>query len=102
MKVQKCYIAGKISNLPLGEVDAKFDRGVVEVYKLGFEPVNPRKLPHQHDQTWCSYMREDLTALLSCDALYALSDWKESQGATIEVKLAESLGIRVIFESGTK
>ncbi len=35
-------------------------------------------------------------ALLGCDYLYALSGWRESKGATIEVELANSLGLIVI------
>lgn len=94
----KCYIAGKISNLPEDVYKKNFTDAKGEVEKLGFEPISPVDLPHDHDRTWLSYMREDLTELLKCEAVYALSNWSDSPGATIEVKTAESLGLKVIYQ----
>lgn len=96
--MEKCYIAGKISDLPLREYIHNFTEAKKEVEDLGFIPISPTDLPHSHDKTWLSYMREDLKALLSCDAIYMLSNWESSTGAKIEFNLAYELGIKVIYQ----
>lgn len=94
----KCYIAGKIGNLPDDVWQANFKYARLAVRALGYDPVCPTQLPHNHDRTWESYMKEDLTALLQCDLLYAQRNWKESRGATIEVNLAKTVGIEIIYQ----
>lgn len=95
---QKCYIAGKVTGLPEAIYKANFRKAEIAVTILGYEPVNPVELPHDHDETWLSYMREALPVMLECDAVYALPDWQDSRGAAIEVQLARDLGIPVIFQ----
>lgn len=94
----KCYIAGRISGLEETEFKQRFLDGKKEVEKLGFEAVNPVDLPHEHGRSWEEYMRECLMAMLQCQTVYALNNWRYSVGATIEVNLAVSLGISVIFQ----
>jgi len=98
MESKKCYIAGKITGLPEDEYRNNFFDAVVEVRRLGFDPINHVTLPHNHGRTWKDYMKECLTALLQCDCLYALRSWRESKGATIEVKTAMHLGIDIIYQ----
>mgnify|MGYP003555439623 CR=1 FL=1 len=54
-------------------------------------------LPHSHDKTWASYMREDLKAMLECDSIFMLPGWENSQGAKIEHRLATQLCFIVIY-----
>lgn len=93
---KKCYIAGKIGDLKPEEYQERFAQAEKEVMALGFDPVSPLKLPHKHGRSWAEYMREDLTAMLQCDAVYALSNSGDSRGATIEIELAEKVGIGII------
>lgn len=95
-ELQKCYIAGKISGLPMSEYKANFEMAKKEVKAMGFEPVCPIDLPHIHGKSWQEYMRECLTEMLKCDKIYALTNWKMSKGAKIEIALAEELGIKII------
>lgn len=92
----KCYIAGKISGLPKDEYRAKFEEAKKEVKELGFEPVCPIDLPHNHGETWHEYMKECLIEMLKCQKVYALYDWDMSSGARIEIDLANKIGIEVI------
>jgi hypothetical protein len=94
----KIYIAGKIGNLPEKEYKANFDKAEWEASELGYIPVSPLKLPHAHGRTWSEFMREDLIAMLKCDAVYALNNWRQSPGATIEVETAKSVGINIIYQ----
>jgi len=93
------YIAGAITNEP--EYAALFEAAEKKLRRDGLIPVNPVALNHAHDKTWLSYMREDLAALVRCSKVYALSNWQTSKGAMIEVNLAISLGIEVIYEASS-
>lgn len=94
---QKIYISGRISGIE-DTAAAIFENAEYFLNQQGNIVVNPMKLPHNHDKSWESYMREDLKALLGCDAIYMLKNWQESRGAIIEHQLAESLNLIIIFE----
>ncbi len=99
--MKKCYIAGKIGDLPEAEYKANFENAKKEVEALGFVPVSPVDLPHEHDRTWSNYMREDLIEMLKCDSVYALRNWRISPGAVIEINTALSVGINIIHQNPT-
>lgn len=100
--VNKCYIAGKIGGLHEAEYKANFEEAKAQVKAFGWEPVSPLDLPHAHGRSWEEYMREDLIALLECGSLYALRNWRQSPGALIEVNMACSVGIEIIFQTPIK
>lgn len=95
---ESCYIAGKITGLKKNEYKANFETAKQQVKRLGLLPVSPTDLPHKHEPTWNAYMREDLRAMLNCSHVFAQSNWQESKGASIEVELAEMLGLTVIYQ----
>jgi len=95
---KKCYIAGKITGLSDEDFTANFKTAAEEVKIIGMTPISPIELTHNHDRSWLNYMREDLTEMLKCDCVYALRNYKDSRGASIEVNLAISLGINVIYQ----
>ncbi len=67
---------------------------------LGFEAVNPCDLNHAgHDQTWESYMRVDIIALMGCEAICLLPGWDRSAGAKCEYHLAQVLGMDVLVHA---
>jgi len=94
----KCYIAGKIGDLPEAEYKLNFERAKNEVIDLGFIPVSPVDLPHNHGKSWSDYMKEDLIEMMKCEYVYAMRNWRLSPGATIEINLALSLGINIIHQ----
>ena len=96
--MKRCYIAGKIGNLPVEEYTANFETAEAEVQTLGMVPVLPLKLDHNHDKQWRSFMKVDLCVLVGCDCVYALRNWRESTGATIEVDLAQKLEMHIIYQ----
>ena len=95
---KKCYIAGKIGGLDVEVFTKNFEQAKQEVAALGYEPVSPVDLPHNHGRTWAEYMREDLRAMLECEAVYALSNWRTSPGANIEVNLALNVGLTILHQ----
>ena len=94
---KKCYISGQISGIE-DIAESIFESAEETVSKLGYIPVNPMKIEHNHDKSWESYMREDIIELMKCQSVYALRNWRNSRGATIEVNLAKDLGIDIIFQ----
>ena len=43
-------------------------------------------------------LRADIALLLACDYIYMLKDWELSKGAKLELDVASSCGIKVLFE----
>jgi len=99
---QKIYISGKITGLTQEEAFNSFNNAELYLKRQGFEVVNPMTIPHNHDKTWESYMKEDLKALLECTDIYMLKGWHESKGANIEYNLARELGLSIIFSKSLK
>ena len=50
------------------------------------------------DETW---LKGDLELLSRCDAVYAMRNWKKSEGAKAEIKFADERGIRVFYTADT-
>lgn len=94
--MKRIYIAGKIGDLPIEEYTKLFSEAKAEVVHLGYLPITPLDLPHTHDKSWTSYMKEDVTEMLKCDAVYCLRNWRHSPGATIEIDIALKLGLEII------
>lgn len=96
--MKKCYIAGKIGELPEQVYKPLFEQAKKEVEALGYIPVSPVDLPHLHDRTYSSYMREDLTEMLKCECVYALRNWRHSPGAKHELESALFVGLDIIHQ----
>ncbi len=97
--MKKCYIAGKISGLPKEVYEANFRQAALEVKALGYDPVLPIDLPHDHDKSWEAHMKEDLKAMLDCQAVYMMEGWAGSRGAVIENSLAYDLNIKLLYQN---
>lgn len=50
-------------------------------------------------QSSCCYMRTDLLALLTCDSIYLMDGWQSSQGARLELMVAQAIGLEVLYET---
>ena len=94
----KIYISGQITGLSEETARYNFTMAHLNLRQQGHDPVNPMLLPHNHGKTWAEYMREDIHALLDCEAIYMLENWQESKGARIEFGLAIELGMKIIFQ----
>lgn len=85
---QKVYISGKITGLDIHVAKQKFEEAAITVFKMGMVPVNPFALNHEGNTEWEHFMITDIVALIECDAIYMLPNWRESQGARIEHGIA--------------
>lgn len=97
--MDKCYgvvyIAGKMSNLPdLGR--AKFAEAAKELREYGFSVLNPAELPD--GMPVIRYMPICLAMVDAADTVYALNNWKDSNGARIEINYARYQGKNLVFQ----
>jgi len=76
------YIAGKITGLPLEEVDAKFQKVENELHAFGLKVINPRKLGIPVTWPWERQMEVCLKVIEErATAIFMLEDWMKSKGA---------------------
>ena len=87
------YISGKISGLPMDEVEKKFWEAENRLFSLGLTPVNPLKNGIVRNSSWVEHLSRDLEILKTCDAIFLLPDWMDSDGAKIEKEESERLGL---------
>jgi nucleoside 2-deoxyribosyltransferase len=89
------YISGPITTDP--EHAEKFAAAFATLSAQGHAPINPvdigraLKLKMGREPTRYEYMREDIKAMMGCDAICILPDWIDSWGACIELELANRL-----------
>ncbi len=93
------YISGKISGLPIDEVKAKFKLASEYILESGHLPSSPLNNGLDETCSWEKHMKADIAMLMQADAIFMLSDWKKSKGATIEHNLAKELGMEIIYQT---
>ena len=94
----KIYISGKITGLHKRDYRGKFKAAANRLRMLGHTVVDPSRLD-VYELTYAEYMAVDTTLLGFCDAIYMLDNWENSNGAKLEKEYAESLGLKVLYES---
>ncbi len=94
----KIYIAGKITGLPFELYYYKFEIIENKLRELGWEPVNPCKLGIPPEAATSEALKVCLPALVKCQAIYMLVDWKSSLGAITEHNTAIFSNIRRFYQ----
>lgn len=109
---KKAYISGQITGLPQAEYSDNFGKAEASLIDAGFDPVNPLKVPacvgegcnqdfRKEDGTylhaWQCYMQYDLIAMLECEYVFMLPDYRNSQGALFELEVAERVGLSILY-----
>ena len=92
----RIYISGSITKDP--DYREHFRVAEEKLRGLGMKVFNPAKFDADPEKTWEDYMRNDITQLMRCRAIYLLKSWKKSRGARLEYKIAQALGFMVIKE----
>lgn len=95
---KKIYISGAIAHHDINERKAAFGRAEKLLRRMGLEPVNPFNNGLPEDADWREHMRADIALLLECGYIYMLRGWELSKGAKLELDVASSCGIKVLFE----
>lgn len=82
-----------------------FDDAKAACIAMGHEVVSPADLSRAHGwdpkrvptpEEYADFMREDVRAILDCDAVMMLEGWQESKGATFERLVAQMTGRKVL------
>lgn len=97
----KIYISGPITGTDDYVIRFSFAEKILKNKYPDCEIVNPVTLNKDLSPgtEWRVYMAECLRALCLCDAVYMLHRWSYSRGAMIEKKVAENIGLKVIYEN---
>ena len=105
-KNEVIYIAGPMSGYENWNFPAFFE-AEKQLKELGYEVINPAHNdgatieaalqsagdPSNPRNPWAYYMRRDLPHVLSADSLCVLPGWQNSKGASLEVHVAEAIGL---------
>jgi len=88
----KVYLAGPMTgyselNFPL------FHSEAARLRAMGYEVVNPAEINIDPDAEWSACMRADIRELVGCDGIALLPGWAKSRGASLELYIAETLGM---------
>ncbi len=97
-KNEKVYISGAIAHYDLEERRDAFLNAERYLSLKGFEPVNPFKNGLPDEAHWREHMKADIGMLLQCSYIYMLDGWELSKGAKLELDVASSCGIEVLFQ----
>jgi hypothetical protein len=91
------YICGKVT----GDANyrEKFFKEEERLHSLGYNPVDPTSFIPANEPLEKA-MRTAVRAMLLCDGVSLLPDWKKSKGAKIEARIARELGIEVRISGG--
>lgn len=96
----RIYLSGPISGLGPEEVRAAFGSAAEQLRKRfpGCEVIDPSRLEIK-SWTWRDYMRcwVQLLANGSIDMVAMLPNWRCSRGATAEHRLANILGLQILY-----
>jgi len=104
--LKKIYISGKITGDP--NYRDKFNRADIELTKNNdcwtYNPIFLAEYLEYltgstEDLKYSDYLKYDLEFLLKCDAIFMLADWKESEGAKLKHKIAEMIGLEILYQN---
>ena len=98
MEKEKVYISGAIAHCDIEERKEAFKDAESALRNMGFTPVNPFNNGIPEEAHWREHMRADIALLLDCKYIYMLQGWELSKGAKLELDVASSCGIKVLFE----
>jgi hypothetical protein len=95
----RVYLAGPMTGYENHNFPA-FHGAAERMRASGLEVVNPADHGVVDGLGWADYMRWDLVKLAGCHSVYVLPGWQKSKGASLEVAIAQALGMPVFTVEG--
>ena len=96
MTAKRIYIAGPMTGMPEHNFPA-FHGAAGRLRQAGWDAVNPAEnFQGRTDLPRETYIRADVSLMMSCDAVAMLPCWEQSRGAKLEYLLAQEMGMEVI------
>ena len=95
----RTYISGKITGLDIEEAKKNFKEAEEQLINIDLTPVNPMEIvPENKDFKWEDYMLADIKELFKCEAIFMLSNWRESKGARVERAIAYEMELTIFYQ----
>ncbi len=95
--MSRTYVAGPMSGLPEFNYPA-FHAAAAAWRAAGWEVENPAEhFGGRTDLPRETYMHAAIKSLLTCDAIALLPGWWESEGARLEYRVAQAVGMTIYF-----
>lgn len=97
----RIYISGKMRGLPEEESRKLFKAAENYLIELGHDVINPWDSEGEKNEKckdWDDYILYDLQILKTCDAIFMLSNWQDSDGAKCEHAFASGRHMEIIYE----
>lgn len=94
---RRIFIAGPMSHYPEFNFPA-FNEVADRCRALGWHVENPADNGVTEGYRWEDYLRDSLTQLVTCQYIYMLPGWQDSNGAQLELYVAKALGLTVMME----
>lgn len=94
-RANRVYVAGPMTGIEDFNFPA-FNKMAADLRARGYVVENPAEHGVVADAEWADYMAYDLTRLGLCGVVALLPGWESSQGAQLEVQIAERLGMTVV------
>lgn len=97
----KVYISGPITGV--SDFEKNFQSAEDYLSSCGYEVINPVKIGKKLEKknaapSYEDYMKVDIAALIECDAIFMLKGSSLSSGAKCEKHVAESLGLKIMYD----
>lgn len=107
MGEKKCYLSGPMSGLPEYNYPA-FNMAAERLRAKGYTVVTPTEVgpdleaqrgAERFSLQYQDYVKANIVALLDCNAIILLPGWRDSQGARLELHIAQTLGFDEFYYS---
>lgn len=98
-RAKRIYIAGPMTGIEDFNFPA-FNTAAQSLIEDGWHVENPADHGVVLGAEWEDYLAYDLTRLGTCGAIYLLPGWQASKGATLEVHIAQALGMEIFTAKG--
>ncbi len=95
-KQARLYISGPMTGIKDFNYPA-FNAEAARLRALGHHVENPAENEKPECGTWQGYMRNAIAQLVTCDAIVLLPGWRDSNGALVEARLAQGIGMPILF-----
>lgn len=92
----KVYLSGPMTGMPDLNWPA-FNDQATRLRAMGYQVVSPAEINTDPSADWHQCLRNDLRALLDCDAMALLDGWQRSAGAHLEMHVAHRVGIEIVI-----
>ncbi len=93
------YVSGPMTGIPEHNYPA-FHAAAAALRRAGYMVANPAEKALPLGLPWATYLRHDIADLVKCDGVALLPGHESSKGATLEVMIANALGMNVAAIDG--